>query len=284
MKVAFVCDSGTGRTVEEMKQYGIYSLPLQLEVDGKSYLEFETISIKDSHALCAGESMVKTSLPPLGLIDETFNQIKSEGYDTVFCVPICQGLSGTTNAMRVAAENAGLNFDFLDTYVTAEVEWYCVTKAKELYEKGKTLEEIKEILNEVVESASTLLIPVDMDHLKRGGRVTPAAALLAGLLKICPVLRVDKTTGGTNDVIGKVRTLSKAKDYVINFMKEQGVDERYNAVVAYVHDKKECEEMVERVKKAIPSLDIYLIPLISAVGAHTGAGVVAVQFYKRIEE
>lgn len=283
MKVAFVCDSGTGRNVEECRKLGIYSFPLQLEIDGKSYLEFENISTEESHARIARGSKVKTSLPPLGLIDETFAKIKEDGYDTVFCVPICKGLSGTTDAMHLAAENAGLTFDYINTYVTAEVEWYCVTKAKELYEAGKSLAEIKEILSVVVESASTLLIPVDMDHLKRGGRLTPAAALLAGLLKISPVLRVDKTTGGTNDVMAKVRTLPRAMEHVINFMKEQGVDESYNAVVAYVHEKKDCNEMLRKIKEAIPSLNIHLIPLISAVGAHTGAGVIAVQFYKRID-
>lgn len=282
MKIAFVCDSGTARSVSQLKELGIYSCPLQISDETSNYLELEDISIEEVYEKVANEEPVKTSLPPLGYIDECFEQIKQEGYDTVFCVPICSGLSGTMNAMRLAAETQGLNFECMDTCVTAEVEFYCITMAKKMIEDGHSIDEVKQQLQEVIDSASTLLIPQDLQHLKRGGRLTPVAATLAGLLKIKPILRVDKTTEGRIDVYDKVRTLPKAMERVITLMKENGVGDNYSIAVAYVKEKQDCEVMLSKIKEAFPTAHTELIPLISTVGCHTGVGCIAIQYYKKI--
>ena len=283
MKIAFVCDSGTARTVQELREQGIFSCPLQISDDQNNYLELEDKTILEIYDKVDNGELLKTSLPPLGIIDETIQEIKNQGYDTVFCVPICPGLSSTHNAFRLACEQADLEFICIDTYVTAEVEYHCVTQAKRLYEEGYSIDEIKNELNKVIDSASTLLLPIDLMHLARGGRLTPMAAKLAGLLKIQPVLRIDKSTDGKIDVFEKVRTLNKAMNHVIDFMKEKNVDENYDVFVAYVKETKNCEVMLDKIKENFPQANTKLIPLISTVGCHTGIGCVAIQFYKRIE-
>lgn len=282
MKVAFVCDSGTGKNVSELESLGIYSCPLQISDDNQSYLELEEISIAEVYDQVDKGVMMKTSLPPLGYIQETFEMIQAKGYDTIFAVPICNGLSGTMNAMRLAAQNVGIQFESIDTYVTAEVEFYCITQAKMMYEQGMSLSEIKEKLQSVIDSASTLLIPVDLNHLKRGGRLTATAAMIAGLLKIKPILKVDKTTQGKIDMLDKVRTLPRAMDRVIDFMKENHVGEGYEIYVAYVKETKDCETMLQKMQETFPQANTHLIPLISTVGCHTGIGCIAIQYYKKL--
>ena len=284
MKVAFVCDSGTGRNTAQLKELGIYSCPLQISDADTNYLELEDKSILEIYDMVEKQIPLKTSLPPLGMISETIEEIKNAGYDTVFCVPICSGLSGTANAFRLACEDAGLKFIFVDTHVTAEVEFYCITQAKKMYEEGKSIEEILAELDKVIQSASTILMPMDLQHLVRGGRLTPMAAALAGFLKIRPILKIDRTTSGRIDVFDKVRTLPKAMERVIDFMREQGVGEHYNVYVAYVKEKINCENMLEKIKEAFPSASSHLIPLISTVGCHTGIGCIAIQYYKRLGE
>lgn len=283
MKIAFVCDSGTARTVQELREQGIFSCPLQISDEKNNYLELEDKTILEIYDKVDNGELLKTSLPPMGIVEETIQEIKNQGYDTVFCVPICPGLSSTHNAFRLACEQADLEFICVDTYVTAEVEYHCVTQAKRLYEEGYTIDEIKNELNKVIDSASTLLLPIDLMHLARGGRLTPMAAKLAGLLKIQPVLRIDKSTDGKIDVFEKVRTLNKAMNHVIDFMKGKNVDENYDVFVAYVKETKNCEVMLEKIKENFPQANTKLIPLISTVGCHTGIGCVAIQFYKRIE-
>lgn len=284
MKIAFVCDSGTARTVQELREQGIFSCPLQISDDQNNYLELEDKTILEIYDKVDNGELLKTSLPPLGVIDEMIQEIKNQGYDTVFCVPICPGLSSTHNAFRLACEQADLEFICIDTYVTAEVEYHCVTQAKRLYEEGYTIDEIKNELNKVIDSASTLLLPIDLMHLARGGRLTPMAAKLAGLLKIQPVLLVNKTTNGKIDVVEKVRTLNRAMDHVIDFMKQSGVDENYDVFVAYVKETKDCNKMLDKINAAFPTANSKLIPLISTVGCHTGIGCVAIQYYKRVQE
>ena len=284
MKIAFVCDSGTARNVNELKKQGIFSCPLQISDEKNSYLELEDKSIDEIYDKVDNGEMLKTSLPPLGLIDNMVCEIKEQGYDTVFCVPICSGLSSTHNAFRLACEQAGLKFIFLDTHVTAEVEFHCVTQAKKMYDEGMPLEEIIDKLEEVIESASTILLPINLMHLARGGRLTPMAATLAGLLKIQPILRVDKTTSGKIDVMQKVRTLNKAMNQVLDFMDEKNVGEGYDVFVAYVKETNNCEIMLDRIKERFPKANSKLIPLISTVGCHTGIGCIAIQFYKRVSK
>ena len=283
MKVAFVCDSGTARNIKELREMGIFSCPLQISDHQNNYLELEDKTISEIYDKVDNGEMLKTSLPPLGIIDETIEEIKSLGYDTVFCVPICPGLSSTHNAFRISCDQAGLNFICIDTYVTAEVEYHCITQAKRLYEEGMSIEDIQVELNKVIDSASTLLLPVNLMHLAKGGRLTPTAAKLAGLLKIQPILRIDKTTNGKIDSYKLVRTLNKALNQVIELMKEHNVGEGYDVFVAYVKETKNCEKMLEMIKENFPQANSKLIPLISTVGCHTGIGCIAIQYYKRIE-
>ena len=284
MKVAFVTDSGCEHNQQEMKALGIYSLPLQISNGSETILELEDASIEEVYKRVQAGELMKTSLPPLGLIEELFADLKKNEYDTVFAVPICNGLSGTINAMRLAAEENGLTFICMDTYVTAEVQFYCITLAKKLYEEGKSLDEIQTILQAVIDSASTLLIPVDLNHLKRGGRLTPLAATLAGLLKIKPILKIDKPTEGRIDVSEKVRTLSKAMDKAIDLMIANGLNSDYELVVAYVLETADCEDMIQRIQNRVPGLKPRLIELISVVGCHTGIGCIAIQYFKPYKE
>ncbi len=177
-KIAFVCDSGTGRDVATLKAEGIYSLPLQVASSVENYEELEDISIDEIYRKIAEGELLKTSLPMLGKIDELFADLKAKGYEGIFAVPICIGLSGTMNALRLAAQQNDLEFIGVDTCVTAEVEYYCISEAKKMYDAGIDLDTIQTKLKRVIDSATTLLIPVDLNHLKRGGRLTPLAATL----------------------------------------------------------------------------------------------------------
>ena len=140
-KIAFVCDSGTGRDVATLKAEGIYSLPLQVASSVENYEELEDISIDEIYRKIAEGELLKTSLPMLGKIDELFADLKAKGYEGIFAVPICIGLSGTMNALRLATQQNDLEFIGVDTCVTAEVE-YCISEAKKMYEMQKLIEKL----------------------------------------------------------------------------------------------------------------------------------------------
>ena len=146
MKIAFVTDSGTGKSVGELAQAEIYSVPLQVSCDNKNYQDLEELGIDEIYALMKDGKMLSTSLPSLGKIEELFQGLKQQGYDMIFAVPICSGLSGTINAMEMIAQQQGIAFDYVDCHVTAVVQEYMIKLAKQLHEAGKSIEQIKDCL------------------------------------------------------------------------------------------------------------------------------------------
>lgn len=284
MKTAFVTDSGTGKSAAQLKEDGIYSVPLQVSYDKKNFQDLEELGIDEIYELMREGKMLSTSLPSLGKIEELFTSLKEEGYERIFAVPICTGLSGTINAMVMSAESVGIAFEYVDCHVTAIVQDYMIKLAKQLYENGKDMEEIKEVLGRIVDTTNTILLPNDLQHLKRGGRLTPLAATLGGLLKIKPILKINKETSGKIDVLDKVRTMHKAMDKVIDIMESEGVDDTYLITVAHADDALEAEVYMNKIKEAFPGASTQIIKLVSVVGVHTGRGCQAVQYFKMIKE
>lgn len=284
MKIAFVTDSGCGKSIEQLMSDGIYSVPLQVSYDGKNFHDQEDITIDEVYALMKDGKMLSTSLPSLGKIEALFSELKEAGYERIFAVPICSGLSGTINAMSMCAEQLGLVFEYVDCHVTAVVQEYMIKLAKSLFEDGKSMGEIKEVLGRIVDTTNTILLPNDLQHLKRGGRLTPLAATLGGLLKIKPILKINQETNGKIDVADKVRTMHRAMDNVIELMKKEHVDDSYMITVAHADDAEEADVYMGKIKAAFPTATHQIIKLVSVVGVHTGRGCQAVQYFKMIKE
>lgn len=283
MKLAFVTDSGTGFTRQFWQERGIYSLPLQITVGDKTYDEGEDISYDQIIENLHNQVMMKTSLPSLGKIEDLFEQIKKDGYDGVFCVPICKGLSGTLDAMESAANQVGLTFYGFDCYSTAVMEAHCIETAKKMYEAGKTIEEIMAQLEKICGPADTIVLCDDLQHMKRGGRLTAAAAMLGGLLKIKPLLHENKETGGRVDVFDKVRTMSRAQDRIIDHMKEIGVKGKADISVAHVDSVEAAEKFAQKIRAQFPEATVRVIDLVSAVGIHTGLNALCVQVFDPVD-
>ncbi len=279
MKLAFVTDSGTGFSQAFWKERGIYSLPLQITVGDHTYDEFEEISYDQVIDNLHKQTLMKTSLPSLGKIEDLFEQLKKDGYEGVFAVPICKGLSGTLDAMESAARQVGLTFYGFDTYSTAVLQSHCILTAKKMYEEGKSIEEIFEELEKIAGSCDTILLVDDLQHMRRGGRLTATAAALGGLLKIKPILHVNKDTDGRVDVVEKVRTMSRAQDRVIDRVKALGANNHYDFTVAHVDSAAAAEAYAQKIKAAFPGATIRIIDLVSAVGIHTGLNCLAVQVF-----
>lgn len=279
MKVAFVTDTGTGMSPEQWKQEGIYCLPLQIECDGISYDELETMNYHQFIQNLHQKKIMKTSLPKLGHIEDCFQAIKDQGYDTVFCVPICRGLSGAMDAMEMMARQVGLDFIGIDCYVTAVLQATCIRMAKQMYDQGISMDIIVAKLQAIIETGDTILIFEDLQHMRRGGRLTPAAALLGGLLRIKPVLHLNISTQGKVDVMAKQRTLSKAQNEVIERLKARTTIQEDTIFLAHVDAQKNAEAFAQKIETEIKGVHVHVIDLVSAVGVHTGLGCLAIQVF-----
>ncbi len=282
MKIAYITDSGTGLSIDEMAKKQIFSLPLQISVNGKNYFDLEQISVADVINNLKLDANMTTSLPSLGLIEDLFDKLKEEGFEKVIAVPICSGLSGTMNALYLAAQNHAMPITCIDTYVTAYVEEYCIEYLRKRItdENVEETQAIREV-NEIIDSCDTLLIPTDLKHLSKSGRLTPIAYRIASLLNIKPILRISKETNGKIDVIDKVRTFKRALQKALNIMLERIDSEDYIIHIVHVDAYGDALTFKEAVAKAFPNNEITIDALCSPVAIHTGLGCIAIQYYKK---
>lgn len=283
MKIAVVIDSGSDYYNQDIQMEGLFAIPLQIIEDEHAYLESVEISNDQVNNLMIRGKTLNTSLPVLGQLEDLFDKIKNEGYEMIFAVPITSGISGTLEAMQSAAKFASIPFDFIDCFTTMHIQLDCGIGARTLLDKGYSLDVVKKRLQDSIDKSCTYIIPDDLNHLSRGGRLSPMAAKLGGLLRIKPILFLNKSTKGVIEPFDKVRTMSKAIDTVIQDMVKHGVDETYQLTLVDVNAADERDRTEAKLRKQFPNTDMKVTQLISTVSVHVGIGTLAFEYMKKID-
>ena len=283
MKIAVITDSGSGFSKKQANDLGVFYLPLQIMINDDMYLDGETISVTEIYDLLAKGEMPTTSMPPVGIMEEVFHQIKEEGYDEVIAIPLSSGLSSTSSIMQAVAKDLDLNLHIIEIYSTCHIQKYLVQEAVRLVGENRDVNEIVSTLTSCAEDSGSLIIPDDLQHLKRGGRLTPLAAALGGLLKIKPILQLNKGTDGKIDVFDKVRTMSKAMGKVADTVKAQGLDDTYEIAVLHSGSEESGLQLKALVEEAFPGVNVYFGVIGAVIAVHTGLGCVGVQFVRKVK-
>ena len=285
-KIAILADSGCQIPVGSRENEGIFIAPLTITMEGKSYLDdIEIHSIDVFERMEKDDIMVMTSQPSTGSLQEAVQKIKDQGYSHVIGLPIATGLSSTMNGMKLACDMLEMPVTLVDTKGTASNQKYLVEVAAKLAHEGKSPEEIKEILEKLVEDSATIIMVPNLDHLKKGGRITPAVAALAGLLKIVPIMKLNYSLGGKIDGFGKVRTAKKANLKIIDHMVNECKVNNKNYVFAIEHVLSEdlALEMKQKLIEQIGECEILVRELPAVVGAHMGIGGIGYQYIRKYE-
>lgn len=283
MKIAVVTDSGSGLTKQQADELGIFYLPLQIIIQDKMFLDGENITVEEIYEYLRNGEMPTTSMPPMGLVEELFTQLKEEGYEAVIAVPLSGGLSSTSSIMQAVAKEHDVKLHIIESYTTCNIQRYLAESAIKLVHQGLDLDTICERLNASAADSGTLIIPDDLQHLKRGGRLTPLAAALGGLLKIKPILRLDRESEGKVDVYDKVRTMSKAQSKAISTFQEHGLTTEYTLTVLHSGAPQEGEKLKAMMEEAFPGLDLYYGLIGAVISAHTGVGCLGIQYIRKVE-
>ena len=282
-KIAILADSGCQIELEKYENQGIFIVPLCITMKNKTYLDQKDITSLEVFEIMEKEDLtVKTSQPSTGVMMETVQKIKDLGFDEIIGLPIATGLSSTLNGMKVAADMVNIPITLVDTKGTAGNHKYLTFVAAKLVEKGKSSSEIADILTKMVNNSGTIIMAPNLDHLKKGGRITPAVALLAGMLKIVPVMELNYDLGGKIDTLAKVRTTSKARLTLVNRMIEKGVNAKdYKVTIEHVLCEESALELKKLVLEKIGNVEMELRELPSVVGAHMGVGGIGIQYIRK---
>lgn len=279
--VAIVTDSNSGISQAEGKELGIYVIPMPFLVDGKLYFEDVDMNKEQFYHFLENDADLSTSQPSPGDVMDLWDKLLKE-YDEIVHIPMSSGLSAScSTAMGLARDYDG-KVQVVDNQRISVTMQQSVMDAKHLAAAGKSAAQIKEILEKEALESSIYLMVDTLKYLKKGGRITPAAALLGSALNLKPILQIQ---GDKLDAYKKVRGVKAAKKNMLEAMKKD-VEGRFSDYVtngqlklhvAYTTDEETARQWKEEVQSVFPDIAISRMdPLSFSVTCHTGPGVLAI--------
>ena len=289
MKIAVVTDSNSGITQAQAKEMGITVLPMPFMIDGETYYEDITLTQEQFYQRLKDNSDISTSQPTPDSIMKLWDELLKE-YDQIVHIPMSAGLSGScATAMMLAGEDEYEGKAFVvDNHRISVTQYQSVKDAMMLADMGMDGAQIKKCLEETA-ADSVIFVTVDtLKYLKKGGRITPAAAALGTLLRIKPVLII---LGEKLDSFAKARTIKQAKTLMMNAIQKE-LDERLHdseckdchLAIAHSDNEEAALEFKKEVEERFPDADIYLAPLSLSIACHIGPGSLALTATRKMEE
>lgn len=285
-KVIIMTDSNSGITQTQAKEMGVVVLPMPFYINEEMFYEDIDLSQEQFYEKLQAGGDIKTSMPLVGDVTDKWDELLKE-YDEVVYIPMSSGLSSSCETAYMLSQDYDGKVEVVNNQRISVTMRQSVIDAKNLAEAGKSAKEIKGIL-EAAKFDSSIYIMVDtLTYLKKGGRITPAAAALGTLLKLKPVLQIQ---GEKLDAFAKARTVKQAKNIMIEAMKSD-FEKRFdsadgrniNLEMAYTHDLEAALAFKEEVQAAFPENEIVLNPLSLSVSCHIGPGALAIACSKKID-
>lgn len=279
-KVAILTDSNSGITQAQSKELGVKVIPMPFFIDGEQYFEDINLTQEEFYEKLQQDADISTSQPSIGEIQDAFDELLKE-YDELVYIPMSSGLSGTCQTATMVADDYDGKVQVVNNQRISVTMRQSVLDAKELAKRGKSAAEIKEIL-EKHKMESSIYITLDtLKYLKKGGRITPAAAAIGTMLKLNPVLQIQ---GEKLDAFAKARGKASAKNIMLKAMQDDldtrfaefAKDGKMHMEVAYSGNPEEAEEWAALVKETFPQFDFHMDPLSLSVACHIGHGALAI--------
>lgn len=285
-KIAIVTDSNSGITQAEGKRMGITVLPMPFFINGELFLEDITLTQEEFYKKLEADAEISTSQPTPGDVMDLWDKLLQE-YDEIVHIPMSSGLSSSCEtALSLAADYDG-KVQVVNNQRISVTQKQSVIDAINLRDAGKSAAEIREVL-EAEKFESTIYITVDtLKYLKKGGRITPAAAALGTVLNLKPVLQIQ---GEKLDAFAKVRGWKAAKKTMLKAIEDdlskRFADNKPDELIlgmAYTGNEAEAKEWKAEIHERFPQFEIMASPLSLSVACHIGKGSLAVTCSKKVK-
>ena len=277
--IAIMTDSNCGIMPEEGRKLGIHVIPMPVIIDGRTYFEGVDITAEDFYKKQAAGAEITTSQPSPGDVTAMWDRLLKD-YDQVIFIPMSSGLSNTCQtAVMLSDDDAYRGKVYVvDNHRISMPQLQSVYDAGALAEEGKTAAEIKEILEKEALDASIYIAVDTLKYLKKGGRITPAAAAVGTVLRLKPVLTIQ---GGKLDSHAKTRGMKSAfrimlqavKDDIssrFSHLKKQGVLKV--GIANTPMDEGALATFRTEMQKNFPDMELVYSPLTMSIGTHIGTG------------
>ena len=278
-KVGIITDSNSGITQKQADELGIFVLPMPFMVNEETFFEDISLSQEEFYERLANGDDVVTSQPSPESVMNLWDKVLKE-YDEIVHIPMSSGLSGSCQSAMMLAQDYDGKVQVVNNQRISVTQRQSVMDALKLAGQGKNAAEIKDFLEKDKFNSSIYIMLDTLYYLKKGGRITPAAAALGTLLKLKPVLQIQ---GDKLDAFAKARTTSQGKTIMMNAIKNDMIN-RFGGVdkdkiwlqIAHSHNEAAAEIFKEELLEVFPGFDVYTDPLSLSIACHIGPGSLAV--------
>lgn len=284
-KIAVVTDSNSGITQEQGKALGVYVVSMPFMINEETFYEDVTLTRELFYQRLGENANISTSQPSLETIMTLWDELLKE-YDEIVHIPMSSGLSGSCETAHMLSQDYEGKVQVVDNQRISVTQRQSVLDAMKLAEQGKNAAEIKEIM-EADKFNSSIYITLDtLTYLKRGGRITPAAAALGTILRLKPVLQIQ---GEKLDAFAKARTMTQAKGIMMSAIKND-IENRFGGMdkdgiylqVAHTNNLDAATELVKELEEEFPGFPVYADHLSLSIACHLGPGTLAIACTKRL--
>lgn len=280
MPVKILADSACDLPLSFYEEHNVTLIPLKVHVNDQEYEDVKTIDPKTVYEAIRGGTVPKTSQASPLLFEEIFTQMAENNEDGIY-IAFSSELSGTYSTAvmildQVKEKYPNFNLTIVDTKCASLGQGLVVKEAAKLSEKNVSKEEILKVVRTRIQHMEHLFTVEDLDYLAKGGRVSKASAFLGGLLNIKPILNVED---GKLVPIEKLRGKKKVFRRIIELMQERGSAMNEQIIgISHADNEETALEVKAMIEEAFHPKEVYISSIGSAIGAHTGAGTIAIFF------
>lgn len=285
-KIAYVTDSNSGITQKEAEELGISVLPMPFFINGDIYYEDISLTQQEFYKRLEEDADISTSQPSPADIQELWDKLLEE-YDEIVHIPMSSGLSGSCQTAQMLAEEYNGKVQVVNNQRISITMRQSVMDALLLGKAGKSAAQIKEVLEAQKFDSSIYISLETLKYLKKGGRITPAAAALGTILNLKPVLQIQ---GEKLDAYAKARGMKAAKKTMLeaikndfyNRFKEYADKNELALMYAYSGNSEEALQWKQEIEEAFPGIYVTGDPLSLSVACHIGKGALAIACARKV--
>ena len=280
MKIAIATDTNSGITAMEGEKLGVFVLAMPVNLEETIHYEGIDITSEQLYDAMRQHRDVSTSQPSPGQLMELWDGILAKGYDEIVYIPMSSGLSGSCQSAALFAQDYDGRVQVVDNHRISVTQKESVISALRLVEQGYDAGQIRDFLEKHAYDASIYITVDSMEYLKKGGRVTPAAATLATVLNLKPVLTIQ---GDKLDAFAKVRGMKLAESKMIEAI-HQDRAERFKDVpesrllietAGTLENEALAESWRQQVQTEFPFAKVSYANLPCSIACHVGMNSVA---------
>lgn len=285
-RIAIVTDSNSGITQAQAKEYGVTVLPMPFMINEETFYEDITLSQPEFYERLESGVNVVTSQPSPESVLELWEELLKE-YDEIVHIPMSSGLSGSCQSAMMLSEDFDGKVQVVNNQRISVTQRQSVLDAKMLADRGMDAAQIKDFLEKDKFNSSIYIMLDTLYYLKKGGRITPAAAAIGTMLKLKPVLQIQ---GEKLDAFAKARTVNQGKSIMMTAIRND-METRFGGAtadniwleVAYTKNLDAAQQLVEELQKEFPGFDIVCNPLSLSISCHIGPGALAIACCKKVK-